>query len=1084
MRLFRSAVTLSAWLIATGVLHAAILADSNADFSGTQGARSWYYGYFANGDPTRFTLLPFYNAATQMWQQSAACCQPYTQVGANSFSHPNGTNHGEEQWAVREWRSTVSGQIFVSGRLSKVDISSNSNGVYGRMYLNHRQVAVTPLVTFENGVNYSVSVTVTTGDVIDIALSPNGPDDNDLSYLSAIISTTENTVEVDFSKPSQVHSASGFLFGIQVLPDGSPGLAPPQSTITPLNPVHWRTKTSPSWYRRVQAAAPNASVDFVMMDSYGAAANSYNGRGPPWLNFPAYETFIQSLVAPLSPAAPNMFFEPWNEPDDGWSPAFTPGTAGYHTFWDGTQQQFFDTYRHAFLAVRKALGPNAQVEGPAFAFYDRVTIRDFLEFCLANGCEVNSLSWHPLNDAAPDRAFITAKDARTSFLSNPRYAPLKIKRLALNELVGSRYFRQPAGTLAFYHQFELGGADVGNRACWADSTGANACSNGTLSGLLTPGTFQPRSVWWAHRAYADGVASRVESAVSDPNIVALSSSSVPSSGSPQILLAYVNYPATLQKTPDSRSFHLTLKRVDALSGIGRLATLGLRVELIPNTEESALAQPQLVRVLSVPIVSGTADVDLPALSLAYVYRITLVDPSAAAPAVTSVVDHAAGTVNLTAGMPIQVTGIGFGSSATDSAAATIGFYTAPVLTFVNSTKLIAQVPADAPPGPSALTVNYKGLPSAPFNIRLVAVAPQIEPAQSSSGSSFYDSSGTPITAARPAAPGTKVYCLAIGLGPTKPAQVTNAIATVPAPATAPAQVMVGNKAVQPDYAGLFVGGPPGYYQVSFQVPPDAAMGGQPVNLTAGGIASNTQTLMVGPPIPVFNTQGIVPATVQSGEWVSIYGTNLANRTATWAGDFPTALGGTSVTIGGMAGYLSYVSPAQINVQIPDIAATGVTPVVITNAAGSGSSTLTLAALGPYFFQLDGRHVAGIILRPNGGGAFGGGTYDILGPTGSSLGYPTIAATAGDVIELFGTGFGPTDPAVPAGQPFSGAAPAITPVTLRINNVNIAPTFVGLSGAGLFQFNVTVPSGLGTGDVPLQAIVDGVQTPAGAVIPLR
>ena len=40
-----------------------------------------------------------------------------------------------------------------------------------------------------------------------------------------------------------------------------------------------------------------------------------------------------------------------------------------------------------------------------------------------------------------------------------------------------------------------------------------------------------------------------------------------------------------------------------------------------------------------------------------------------------------------------------------------------------------------------------------------------------------------------------------------------------------------------------------------------------------------------------------------------------------------------------------------------------------------------------------------------------------GRAGSSLGYPTGAAKAGDTVELFGVGFGPTNPAVPAGALF-------------------------------------------------------------------
>ena len=49
---------------------------------------------------------------------------------------------------------------------------------------------------------------------------------------------------------------------------------------------------------------------------------------------------------------------------------------------------------------------------------------------------------------------------------------------------------------------------------------------------------------------------------------------------------------------------------------------------------------------------------------------------------------------------------------------------------------------------------------------------------------------------------------------------------------------------------------------------------------------------------------------------------------------------------------------------------------------------------------------------------------------------------------------------------------------------MTPAFAGLSSARLFQLNLTIPPGLGTGDLPLRASVGGVQTPAGVVISLQ
>jgi uncharacterized protein (TIGR03437 family) len=247
--------------------------------------------------------------------------------------------------------------------------------------------------------------------------------------------------------------------------------------------------------------------------------------------------------------------------------------------------------------------------------------------------------------------------------------------------------------------------------------------------------------------------------------------------------------------------------------------------------------------------------------------------------------------------------------------------------------------------------------------------------------------------------------------------------------------------------------------------------------TAGGAAPK---IAAGGVAPLFSSS----TTIQPGSWVSIYGTNLASAAAQWKGNFPTALGGVTVTINGKPAYLSYVSPTQINLQAPDDSTTGTVNVTVTNAAGSATSTVTLGQFGPSFFLIDGMHVAGIIPRSDGSGAYGGGTYDIVGPTGTSLGFPTVAAKPGDTVELFGVGFGPTNPPVPAGTAFSGAAKAENPVQLAISGAALNPLFAGLSAAGVYQINVKIPAGLGSGDQPLAGAAGGTQTQTRAVISLQ
>ena len=179
-----------------------------------------------------------------------------------------------------------------------------------------------------------------------------------------------------------------------------------------------------------------------------------------------------------------------------------------------------------------------------------------------------------------------------------------------------------------------------------------------------------------------------------------------------------------------------------------------------------------------------------------------------------------------------------------------------------------------------------------------------------------------------------------------------------------------------------------------------------------------------------------------------------------------------------------VSPGQINLQAPDDTATGTVPVVVTTAGGNATSTVTLSEFAPSFLLLDAKHITGHIPRSDGSGAYGGGTYDIIGPTGNSLGYPTVAAKAGDAVELYVLGLGPTFPSAPSGQIFAGAAATTSSVTVTIGNAPVTPLFAGLVEVGVYQINLIVPAGLGAGDVSIQAMVGGLATQPGAVISVQ
>ena len=195
------------------------------------------------------------------------------------------------------------------------------------------------------------------------------------------------------------------------------------------------------------------------------------------------------------------------------------------------------------------------------------------------------------------------------------------------------------------------------------------------------------------------------------------------------------------------------------------------------------------------------------------------------------------------------------------------------------------------------------------------------------------------------------------------------------------------------------------------------------------------TPILSPQLPFIAPNGIVPVfssvpVIQPGSWISIFGTNLASSTATWNNDFPTMLADATVRIDNKPAYLWYVSPNQINAQVPDDSATGTVSVTVTTASGTATASVSLAGFGPSLSLFDNQYVAAEILTPDGSGTYGGGSYDLVGPI-DRFAYKTRPVRPGETLALYGVGFGPTDPSVPAGQAFTGAAPTTNPVTVTI-----------------------------------------------------
>ena len=276
--------------------------------------------------------------------------------------------------------------------------------------------------------------------------------------------------------------------------------------------------------------------------------------------------------------------------------------------------------------------------------------------------------------------------------------------------------------------------------------------------------------------------------------------------------------------------------------------------------------------------------------------------------------------------------------------------------------------------------------------------------------------------------------------------------------------------------------PVGIYKGTITLTPSAA------DLQAVNIPVTFSVLASAPARPVITPNGVVngasfkPGLV-ANSLATIQGTNLSSTTNNWnsslaGGQLPTSLDGVTVLFNGKPAYLAFISPAQINLIVPDIGA-GLTPVMLTNNGTSPTGLFTTQAslYGPAFFVWQGNQA--VATRQD---------YSYAARSGTFPGLDTIAAKPGDVLILWGTGFGPTTPAAPPGIPVPSDRTYVTSASPTVTINNVAATVYGAalaSGyAGLYQVAIQVPDSIGDGDWPILATIGGVTSPTGVLLSVK
>ena len=238
--------------------------------------------------------------------------------------------------------------------------------------------------------------------------------------------------------------------------------------------------------------------------------------------------------------------------------------------------------------------------------------------------------------------------------------------------------------------------------------------------------------------------------------------------------------------------------------------------------------------------------------------------------------------------------------------------------------------------------------------------------------------------------------------------------------------------------------------------------------------------------PVISPGGLIVAgsfggltTVGPGTYVEIYGQNLAKTTMGWGQYFvnnvaPTAVDGVGVKINGEAAFVDYISPGQINALLPSDVSAGPAQVTVTNSQGTSAPfTVNVAAqqptlLAPGAFQVSGKQYIGAFLPPDYSTTF-------ALPAGAIAGVTSRPAKPGEVLVVYGLGFGAVTPDVPVGM----IAPAqVTnlkaPLQILFGQTPANVVYSGLAAnfVGLYQFNVQVPQVADNDAVPVTFTLGG------------
>jgi len=218
--------------------------------------------------------------------------------------------------------------------------------------------------------------------------------------------------------------------------------------------------------------------------------------------------------------------------------------------------------------------------------------------------------------------------------------------------------------------------------------------------------------------------------------------------------------------------------------------------------------------------------------------------------------------------------------------------------------------------------------------------------------------------------------------------------------------------------------------------------------------------------------------IAPGSWIEIHGSSLGSSVRGWTmADFsglraPTELNETKVTIGGQAAFLSYVSPDQVNAQVPSGIKTGLQELAVTTPAGTSAPYMIAVnptqpgLFAPASFRVSGNQYVAAVS--------GDGTA-FIAPSGAVEGVATRPARPGEIITIYAVGGGPVAPEIQAGEFVQELNTLSNEVEISFDQTPASIVWAGLApeSMGLYQFNIIVPDVSDGEAIPLRIKLGGV-----------